>query len=96
MQSKEAEFDADAIAYDILLRLTMDTQERDLFVEEYTYLAPMMYMDFFSLYYYTDYILYGTVYNSRTHPVPQERKDALFSIVDGDIYQLDTDEGNYE
>ena len=50
----------------------------------------------FSLYYYTDYILYGTVYNSRTHPVPQERKDALFSIVDGDIYQLDTDEGNYE
>lgn len=91
---KEAEFDADAIAYDILLRLIMDKQERDLIVEEYTYLAPMMYMDFFSLYYYTDYILYGTVYNSQTHPGPQERKDALFSIVARDIYQLDTDEGN--
>lgn len=91
---KEAEFDADAIAYDILLRLIMDKQERFLVMEEYTYLAPMMYMDFFNLYYYTDYILYGTLYNSHTHPTPEERKNALFTIVDKDIYQLDTEEGN--
>lgn len=43
---KEVEFNADAIAYDILLRLIMDKQERDLVVEQYTYLAPMMYVDF--------------------------------------------------
>lgn len=69
---KEAEFHADAVAYDIFLRLIMDKQCGDLIIEEYTYLAPMMYMDFFSLYYYTDYILYNTVYNSQTHPMPDE------------------------
>lgn len=91
---KEAEFHADAVAYDILLRLIMDGQSGDLIIEEYTYLAPMMYMDFFSLYYYTDYILYGTIYSSQTHPIPDERKAALFTIVEKDIYQLNTEEGN--
>lgn len=91
---KESEFDADAIAYDILLRLIMDGQGKNLIMQEYAYLAPMMYMDFFNLYYYTDYILYGTRYNSQTHPVPNERKAALFAIVEREIYQLNTEEGN--
>ena len=91
---KEAEFDADAIAYDILLRLIMDRQEKNLILQEYVYLAPMMYMDFFDLYYYTDYILYGTVYSSLTHPTPEERKASLFTLVEREVYQLDTEEGN--
>lgn len=91
---KESEFDADAIAYDILLRLIMDGQGKNLIMQEYVYLAPMMYMDFFNLYYYTDYTLYGTRYSSQTHPSPDERKAALFAIVEREIYQLNTEEGN--
>lgn len=91
---KESEFDADAIAYDILLRLITDGQGKNLIIQEYAYLAPMMYMDFFNLYYYTDYILYGTMYSSQTHPTPDERKAVLFTIVEREIYQLDTVEGN--
>ena len=91
---KESEFDADAIAYDILLRLIMDGQGKNLIIQEYVYLAPMMYMDFFNLYYYTDYTLYGTRHSSHTHPSPDERKAALFAIAEREIYQLNTEEGN--
>lgn len=91
---KAAEFNADAIAYDILLRIIIDNQKGNLLLEEYTYLAPMMYMDFFNLYYYTDYTLYGVEYKSQTHPTPNERKDVLFTIVEQDVYQLNTEEGN--
>lgn len=91
---KEAEFDADAVAYDILLRLIMDKREAFPLLENYAYLAPMMYMDFFNLYYYTDYILYGTIYCSQTHPTPEKRKEALFNVVEQEKYQLDTEEGN--
>lgn len=91
---KDAEFNADTIAYDIFLKCIMENPEPDFVMEEYTYLAPMMYMDFFNLYYYTDFILYGTKYCSQTHPTPDERKDALFSILEQEIYQLNTEEGN--
>jgi len=91
---KESESNADAIAYDILLRLIMDKQEKNLVVEKYTYLAPMMYMDLFNLYYYTDYILYGIKHEDNTHPTPDKRKEALFNIANREIYQFDTEEGN--
>lgn len=37
------------IAYDIVLRIIMDADKEHI-LEDYTYLAPMMYMDFFDLY----------------------------------------------
>lgn len=91
---KESEFDADAIAYDILLRLIMDGQGKNLIMQEYAYLASMMYMDFFNLYYYTDYTLYGTRHSSQAHPSPDECKAALFAIAGREICQLNTEEGN--
>ena len=51
---RKEEYEADAIAYNIVLKIIM---EENTVLEKYTYLAPMMYMDFFDLYYYTDWIL---------------------------------------
>lgn len=91
---KEAEFNADKIGYDILLRLIMEKQNQNLEMEEYTYLAPMMYMDMFEMVYYTSYILYGKEPFYGDHPSPEERKGAMFELVEQELYQFDTVKGN--
>lgn len=91
---KEAEFNADEIAYDILLKTIICKEGEELIIPEYAYLSPIIYMDLFNLYYYTDFVLYDEKYYSETHPVPNERKERLFSIVERDIYQFDTEQGN--
>ena len=55
----------------------------------------MMYMDFFDLYYYTDRVLYKSWFYDPEHPLPIERKNRLFAVVDKDEYELDTVEGNH-
>lgn len=92
---EKEEFDADEIAYHIVLKFIMDQGARGIVLEPYTYLAPMMYMDFFDMVYYTDRILYRTFLYNRTHPTLKKRKGWLFKIVDRDEYQFDTREGNY-
>lgn len=89
------EFDADEIAYHIVLKIIMSGENRGIVLEPYTYLAPMMYMDFFDLIYYTDRILYKTYLYNSTHPTLKKRKGWLFRIVDREEYELDTREGNY-
>lgn len=92
---EKEEFDADEIAYHIVLKIIMDKEARGIVLEPYTYLAPMMYMDFFDMVYYTDRILYKTFFYNDTHPALKKRKGRLFAIVDRDEYILDTREGNY-
>lgn len=92
---EKEEFDADEIAYHIVLKIIMDKEARGIVLEPYTYLAPMMYMDFFDMIYYTDRILYKTFFYNDTHPALKKRKGWLFAIVDRDEYILDTREGNY-
>ena len=61
-EMRQEEYDADAIAYDIILRMIMDSCGRDRenkILEEYTYMAPVIFMDYIDLIYYTDYVLYG-------------------------------------
>ena len=89
------EFDADEIAYHIVLKIIMSGESRGILLEPYTYLAPMMYIDFFDLIYYTDRILYKTYLYNSTHPTLKKRKGWLFRIVDREEYELDTREGNY-
>lgn len=87
LDSKEEEFEADAIAYDIVLKIIIDQSKEKInerLLEEYSYLAPMMYMDYFDLYYYTDWVLYQSVVNNHTHPSPIDRKERLFAIVNKD------------
>lgn len=91
---EKEEFDADEIAYDIILKIIMDKGARGIVLEPYTYLAPMMYMDFFDMVYYTDRILYKTFFYDNTHPTLKKRKGWLFAIVDRDEYDFDTREGN--
>lgn len=79
----EAEYNADEIAYDILLKLIMEKKNQKMILEEYTYLTSMMYMDFFNLYYYTDYILYETKHNFKDHPTPERRKERLLLLFKG-------------
>ncbi len=91
---EKEEFDADEIAYHIVLKIIIDKGTRGIVLEPYTYLAPMMYMDFFDMVYYTDRILYKTFFYNDTHPTLKKRKGWLFTIVDRDEYDFDTREGN--
>lgn len=96
-QKRQEEFDADRMAYDVVLRMIMkDAQkpEKERTLYEYTYLAPMMLMEYFDLFYYTDRVLYKQWIEDGIHPTPIERKNQLFGIVDKPEYQLNTEEGN--
>ena len=91
---EKEEYDADIIAYRIVLKIIMEERRTETILEEYTYLAPMIYMDFFDLYYYTDRILYKTFFHDPEHPTPVKRKNRLFAIANGDDYEFDTVKGN--
>ena len=90
----EEEFEADRIAYDILLNSIIEAKPNAMLLKNYTYLAPMMYMDFFDLFYYTDRVLYKKRVPVIDHPSPKNRKEALFRIANDDKYIFDTEEGN--
>lgn len=92
---EEEEYDADMIAYHIVLKIIIENDEDNRILEKYTYLAPMMYMDFFDLYYYTDRVLYKTKFYDPLHPLPGDRKKKLFSIANKDEYDFDTVDGNH-
>lgn len=89
------EYDADAIAYHIVLKIIMDKEENNSILEEYTYLAPMMFMDFVELFLYTDRVLYKTKIYDVSHPAVKKRKSHLFGIVDRPEYDFDTVDGNH-
>lgn len=80
------------IAYHIVLKIIM---EEESVIEEYAYLAPMMYMNFFDLYYYTELVLYKSRFSDSLHPTPIRRRDRLFALVDKDEYNFDTVNGNH-
>lgn len=96
-QIRKEEYDADRIAYDMVLRLIMrdaKKPEKERTFYEHSYLAPMMLMEYFDLVYYTDRVLYKQWVDDWTHPAPLRRKNQLFGIVDRPEYQLNTEEGN--
>lgn len=92
---EKEEYDADMIAYHIVLKIIMEEQGKDVVLKDYTYMAPMMYMDFFDLYYYTDRVLYKTVFYDWQHPTPIKRKNRLFAIVIKSDYDFETVDGNH-
>lgn len=95
---RKEEFEADAIAYDIVLKIIIDqskVDEKDKILEQYTYLAPVMYMWFFDLFYYTDRVLYNRRITTNTHPLPKDRVSHLFAIANDDKYDFDTVDGNH-
>lgn len=92
---EKEEYDADMIAYHIVLKIIMDRDEKDRILEEYTYLAPMMYMNFFDLYYYTDRVLYKSQFFDPQHPRPIDRRDRLFTIANKEEYDFNTVDGNH-
>lgn len=92
---EKEEYDADMIAYHIVLKIIIEERGENTVLEDYTYLAPMIYMDFFDLYYYTDRVLYKTVFYDWQHPTPIKRKNRLFVVVDKDDYDFNTVDGNH-
>lgn len=92
---EKEEYDADMIAYHIVLKIIIEEKGENTVLEDYTYLAPTIYMDFFDLYYYTDRVLYKTVFYDWQHPTPIKRKNRLFAVVDKDDYNFNTVDGNH-
>lgn len=98
LNRRKEEFEADAIAYDIVLKIIIDqskSDDKDRILEQYTYLAPVMYLWFFDLFYYTDRVLYNRRIVTNTHPLPKDRVSHLFAIVNNDRYDFDTVNGNH-
>lgn len=96
-KKKKEEFVADAIAYDIVLQIIVDQQKipnQNRNLEDYTYLAPIMYMRFFDLFHYTDRVLYNKRIVNDTHPLPEERISHLFAIANDEKYMFETTDGN--
>lgn len=94
---RKEEYTADSIAYDIVLKIIVDQSRMDKddrILEEYTYLAPLMYMNYFDLFYYTDRVLYDKRISSDTHPLPKDRIRNLFALANDDKYDFNTAEGN--
>lgn len=58
-------------------------------------MAPIMYMDFFDLYYYTDRVLYKTMITNKTHPTPRKRKGGLFRVLNRGEYDFDNVDANH-
>ena len=86
------------MAYDIVLKIIIDQnrlEEQKRIIEDYTYLAPVMYMQFFDLFYYTDRVLYNKRITTDTHPLPKDRINHLFAIANDDKYDFDTVDGNH-
>ena len=83
------------LEYHIVLKIIMEKEGEEQILEKYTYLAPMMYMDFFDLYYYTDRVLYKSRLSDPQHPWPVDRKNRLFAVVNKDEYDFDTVDGNH-
>lgn len=92
---EKEEFDADEIAYHIVLKIIIDGENNNGILENYTYLAPMMYVDFAELMYYTDRVLYKSILVDADHPTLKKRKQRLFAIVDRNEYDFDTVMGNH-
>lgn len=92
---EKEEFDADAIAYHIVLKIIMEETGEDVVLEDYACMAPIMYMDFFDLYYYTDRVLYGTMIGDTDHPPIQKRKENLFAIINKEEYDFNNIEANH-
>lgn len=84
------EYKADEIGYKILLR----TIEQHDDINNYTYLAPMMLMDFFDTICYTKKVMYDLNTIDPVHPSPPKRKKHLFGVEDKFNYYFDTWEGN--
>ncbi|WP_455542574.1 hypothetical protein [Intestinibacter sp.] len=92
---RKEEIEADKIAYDIVLKIIMDRYKKDgIVLEPRTYLAPMMYMDFFDLYFYTSRVLYKNKFELGYYPSIKYRKEVLFSVVNRDEYKFEVSEGN--
>lgn len=95
---KQEEFEADKVAYDTVLKTIInhqDSKEKNKVVEDYTYLAPVMYMQFFDLLYYTNRVLYNKMITTETHPLPKERIGHLFAIANDNVYNFSTTNGNH-
>lgn len=96
-QIRKEEYDADRIAYDMVLWLIMrdaKKPEKERTFYEHSYLAPMMLMEHFDLFYYIERVLYKQWVDDWTHPAPMRRKNQFFGIVDRPEYQFNTEEGN--
>jgi hypothetical protein len=93
------EYDADELAYVMLLdticnrnNILSNYNIMEIF-EEYTYLAPMMLIDFYDLPYYVDSIINKTKFYS-LYPSPVHRKERLFKVFDDWEKSINTEEGN--
>ena len=92
------EFQADAVGYDVYLKLmirNMNSTENvtSSVFREYLYTAPMILLLFYHDLFAMGYWMYGEVI-SDTHPDLQERIDKLLAISQDDKYEFDSSSGN--
>lgn len=92
------EFQADAVGYDVYLKLMIKNMHSTENVSsgvfrEYLYTAPMILLLFYHDLFAMGYWMYGEVIYD-THPVLKERIDKLLAISQDDKYEFDSSSGN--
>lgn len=92
------EYEADAIGYDIYLKIIESAQEMSEYpfagvFHDYLYVAPMILFQFYEDTYFMGYWLFGERPGS-SHPSLRARFDALLQISEQDYYTFDTKDGN--
>ena len=90
-ECKQEEYDADRLAYNLVLAMIKEDcmlPENKRVLYEHSVLAPMMLMDFFECFYYTDKILYNHILFGSDHPEPCRRKRQLFGILYKEDYEI--------
>lgn len=92
------EFEADAVGYDIYLKLMIKNMHNSEDIassvfREYLYTAPMILFLFYHDLYKMGYWMYGEKIPD-THPPLSERIDKLFDISQDDKYEFNTELGN--
>lgn len=97
-EGHEQEFQADAVGYDVYLKLMIKNMHSTEDVvssvfREYLYTAPMVLLLFYQDLFTMSYWMYGEVI-SDTHPDLQERIDKLLAISQDDQYEFDSSSGN--
>ena len=91
---EEDEYEADRIAYKIVMKMLIDKEKSPSQLQPYTYLAPVMYLDFFDLYYYTERILHVNIFTNCEHNQLIKWKNRLFDVINENESLLNSDEGN--
>ncbi len=85
---------ADGMAYDIVLRMTGTEENGQILLDECAFPAPIMYLDFLDLLFYTQRSANMPTIYHKTHPIAMRRREQMINMCDLPGYRFDRTRGS--